>query len=182
MLWELSVAWAEILGRVSLGKRRVGEAVSHQDHERGGTDEHWFSSVGNVAAPLLAGFSFTAVITLSNDTGHRRWPGITLLAFTMATVSLMAALEFSKYVRDNGKPVADRERVESWTRNFYHLGIVTVLLGLGLALAPQHVTGLQDTVQWVASAVAFVGSGVAAVSLVPGVYKFVISRSPLSRG
>jgi hypothetical protein len=154
----------------------VDEAVSDQDHERGGTDELWFRSVGDVAAPLLAGFSFTAVITLSNDAGHRRWLGITLLAFTVATVSLIAALQFSKYARDNSKPVPARERSESRTRNFYHLGIVAVLLGLGLVLAPQHVTGLQDTVQWAASALAFVACGVSVALSVPVVNKFVTSK------
>jgi len=154
----------------------VGETVSDQDHERGGTDEFWFRSVGDVAAPLLAGFSFTAVITLSNDPGHHRWLGITLLAFTVATVSLIAALQFSKYTRDTGKPVPARKRLESRTRNFYHLGIVAVLLGLGLTLVPQHVTGLQGVVQWVASAIAFVACGVSVALSVPVVNEFVTSK------
>lgn len=154
----------------------MGEAVSDQDHEREGTDELWFRSVGDVAAPLLAGFSFTAVITLSNDAGHHRWSGITLLAFTVATVSLIASLQFSKYVRDKSKPAPARMRSASLTRNSYHLGIVAVLLGLGLTLAPQHVTGLQDTVQWVASALAFVACGVSAALSVPTVNKFVTSK------
>ena len=94
----------------------------------------------------------------------------------MATVTLIAALEISKYARDKNKDVADRERWETWTRNFYHFGIVILLLGLGLALAPQHVTGLQDKVQWVASVVAFVACGMAAILSVPWVNKFVASR------
>jgi hypothetical protein len=154
----------------------VSEAVTEQDHERGSTDDFWFRSVGDVAAPLLAGFSFTAVITLSNDTGHHGWSGMTLLAFTVATVSLIASLQFSKYARDNGRPATARKRSESWTRNFYHLGIVTVLLGLGFTLAPQHVTGLQGTLRWVASALAFVACGVSAALSVPVVNKFVTSK------
>ncbi len=133
MLSELSAARAEILGRVSGGKAGMGEAVSEQDHERGGTDEHWLGPVGDVAAPLLAGFSLTAIITLSSDTGHHRWSGATLLAFTMATVTLITALENSKYAREKSRPVADRERWERRTRNLYHLyhfGIVALLLGL----------------------------------------------------
>jgi len=70
-----------------------------------------------------------------------------------------------------------RERLESWTRNFYHLGIVALLLGPGLTLTPQHVTGLQNTVQWVtASAFAFVACGWSVATSVPGVSKFVISK------
>ena len=154
----------------------MGAAVSDEDHEPGGTGEYWFRSVGDVAAPLLAGFSFTAIVTLSNETGQHRWLGWTLLAFTVATVSLITALESSKYTRDKSKSEATRKRMEGWTRNFYHLGIVAVLLGLGLALAPQHGKGLQDTVQWVASVVAFVSCGVAAAMSVPAVNKLVTSR------
>jgi hypothetical protein len=150
--------------------------VSDQDHEREGKGGLWFRSIGDVAAPLLAGFSFTAVITLSNSAGHHRWPGITLLAFTVATISLIGAVEFSKYARDTSKPMPTRERSESWTRNFYHLGIVAVLLGLGLTLAPQQDTGLQNTVQWAASALAFVACGWSVAMSVPGVSKFVISK------
>lgn len=150
--------------------------MSNQDHERGGADELWFRSVGDVAAPLLAGFSFTAVITLSNDTGHHRWSGVTLLAFTVATVSLITSLQFSKYARDNGRPAPARERSERRTRNSYHLGIVAVLLGLGFTLAPQHATGVQGTLQWLASALAFVACGVSAALSVPSVNEFVTSK------
>ncbi len=131
----------------------MSESVSGRSHEHQIMHEQWIRSVSDVAAPLLAGFSFAAVIAVSGDTGHRRWPGLTILALTIATVNLIAAVQMSKYARDTNQPTAER-----WlrrTRNFYHLGMVTLLLGLGFALAPQHVAGLQDVLRWIASGVAF---------------------------
>jgi hypothetical protein len=150
--------------------------VSDEDHERGGTGDLWFRAVGDVAAPLLAGFSFTAVITLSNDTGHLRWSGITLLAFTVATVSLITSLQFSKYARDKDRSAAARERSEVLTRSSYRVGIIMVLLGLGFTLAPQHVTGLQGTLQWVASGLAFAAGVVSAALSIPVVNELVTSK------
>lgn len=149
----------------------MGESVSGQGHEKEGTDEHWIKSVGDVAAPLLAGFSFTAVIVISGDTGHRRWPSLTLLALTMAAVTLIAAVESSKYARDKTRPWL------KWTRNLYHFGIIVFLLGLGLALAPQHGTGFQGTFQWLASAVAFFACGSAIVLSLPSVRRLFRSSS-----
>ena len=152
----------------------MGESVSGQGHENEGTDENWIKPVGDVAAPLLAGFSFTAVIVISGDTGHRRWPSLTLLALTMAAVTLIAAVENSKYARDKSQAT---RRWLKWTRNLYHFGIIVFLLGLGLALAPQHGTGFQGTFQWLASAVAFVACGSAVVLSLPSVRRLFRNSS-----
>jgi hypothetical protein len=112
--------------------------------ESGG--ENWIRSVGGVAAPLLAGFSFTSVVAVSAAAGSFRWPGLTVLALTFAAITLIAAVQCS-YAS---------EKIRRWTRTLYHFGLVALLLGFGFALAPQHATGDQDAFRWAAMATAFV--------------------------
>jgi len=86
-----------------LGVGGVGEPVSGQRdehvHTTADTAENWTKSVGDVAAPLLAGFSFTSVIVLSDDAGAFRWPGEAILALTIAAIALIAAVQCAKYAR-----------------------------------------------------------------------------------
>jgi hypothetical protein len=151
---------------------RVDESVNGQGQEHEGVYEPWIRSIGDVAAPLLAGFSFTAVIAISGETGHRRWPGLAILALTAAAVTLIVAVR-SSYARDKSEVVAERWRRR--TQSLYHLGVIELLLGLGFALAPPHTTGLQDALRWVASAIAFV----AAASVIVGSWPRV--RAAISR-
>jgi hypothetical protein len=160
----------------------VGEPVSGQRdehvHMTGDTAENWIKPVGDVAAPLLAGFSFTSVIVLSDDAGAFKWPGEAILALTIAAIALIAAVQCAKYARPDrwsganrskaaakfmgnfpyfSVPIDERAKVWSkWTRRYYHLGISALLLGLAFALAPQHVTGVQGILRWTASVLAFV--------------------------
>jgi hypothetical protein len=114
-------------------------------------DRAWAKSVGTVAAPLLAGFSFTAVISLSVDADKFRFAGLAILSLTIAVITLIAAVQCSKYAGKKGHP--------SWwlglMRLFSHGGIVVLLLGLGFALAPQDGTGSQGTLRWEASYAAY---------------------------
>jgi hypothetical protein len=103
-----------------------------------GSDRDWVKSVGDVAAPLFAGFSFTAVIVVSVSVDKFRWPGWAILVLTIAVIVLIMAVQCSKYARDK-----DRSRWITATRLFYQAGSVALLLGLGLALAPPHGVGLQ---------------------------------------
>jgi len=115
----------------------------------------WAESVGNVAAPLLAGFSLTSVIMISEDAGKFRWPDAAIVSLTVAAVTLIVALEFSKYVfKGHPHPVRYWRRA----RASYHIGIVTLLLGLGFVLAPPHAVGPPEAPRWVACSIAFAAS------------------------
>jgi len=158
----------------------MSESLSDQSNEdsRTASDalDDWIKSIGETAAPVLAGFSFTVVIVVSDDATHFRWPGEAILALTVAAITLIAAFQSSKYARDKRWPGADRpkssiwwtrfryysltakERTEVWrkaTRNFYHLGISALLAGLAFTLAPQYGTGVQGMLRWTASGIAF---------------------------
>lgn len=163
----------------------MDEAVSHRDggHAAAGVsrgEEEWIKSVGEVAAPLLAGFSFTTVIAVSIDAGHFLLPGEAILALTLAAVTLVGAVQCAKYARRDRWAGADRhlgsawwttfppyrryytlsadKRAEAWgrwMRRLYHFGITALLAGLAFALAPQHGTGAEYVLRWVASALAF---------------------------
>jgi hypothetical protein len=154
--------------------------VSSQGNEDPGATpdplDDWIKSIGETAAPVLAGFSFTVVIVVSDDAAHFRWPGAAILALTVAAITLIAAFQSAKYARDKRWPGADRpessiwwtrswyykltpeQRTEVWrkaTRNFYHLGISALLAGLALTLAPQYGPGVQGILRWTASGLAF---------------------------
>jgi hypothetical protein len=118
-------------------------------------------SIGEVASPLLAGFSFTnvIVIAMSSDTENFLLPGVAMISWTVASIAFIASVGFAKYVAE---PRLDSSKVEKyeWRTDFcYHFGIVTFLLGFGLALAPQHSSG-SYVFRWVASIVAFLACAI----------------------
>lgn len=59
----------------------------------------WIDSVSSATLPLLAGFSTTSVVVVSDDAANFRWPGATILAFTIAAVVLIAAVQFAYHAR-----------------------------------------------------------------------------------
>lgn len=141
-------------------------------------------SVGAVAAPLLAGFSLASVIVVSDDAANFRWPGAVMLALATAAVLLVAAVQCGYSARQylwspaevsawwpdleggsQREALLRDEQAEAfgrwvawtrWTRVVYDTGILALLAGLALALPPPHGTGTQESLRWVASAVAFV--------------------------
>jgi hypothetical protein len=141
-------------------------------------------SLGSVAAPLLAGFSLASVIIVSDDSVNFRWPGATALALATAAVALIGSVQCTYYARQyfwSGAEVSDwwpemkadtgleallrQEQAEAfsrwggwirWARTTYDFGILALLAGLGLGLAPQHGSGLQNSLRWAAVIVAFV--------------------------
>src|SRR5262245_6258466 len=97
----------------------MDEHVSQRDGGRSPArvsrgDEEWIKSVGEVAAPLLAGFSFTTVIAVSIDAGRFLLPGEAILAFTLAAVTLVGAVQCAKYARRDRWPGADRHLGSAW--------------------------------------------------------------------
>jgi hypothetical protein len=124
------------------------------------------TSIGQVASPLLAGFSFTNVILIANSghTDNFLLPGLAMISWTLASVAFIASVQFAKYVAEESLDPAEVKRYESRTGICYHVGVITFLGGLGLALAPQHSSG-SFAYRVVASVVAF-----AACAIEGGVY------------
>jgi hypothetical protein len=140
-------------------------------------------SVGSVASPLLAGFSLASVIVVADDAGHFRWPGAIMLALCIAAVVLIGAVQCAYNARQylwSASEVSNwwPDMKENWrreellreeqdagfhrwqvwarrTRITYDFGILALLAGLALALPPQHGTGVQNSLRWVACGVAF---------------------------
>lgn len=140
-------------------------------------------SVGAVASPLLAGFSLTTVVLISDDQADFRWPGAAILALAVAAVLLLGAVECAfnarKYIwsaddvrawwpdMEDGSNREQLLRAQQdrafhrwqawslWTRRAYNVGIIALLVALGLALPPKHGTDTQSSLRWVASGVAF---------------------------
>jgi hypothetical protein len=93
----------------------------------------WAESVGTVASPLLAGFSLASVVVIAGDPQKFYWSGAAIVGLTVAAITLIAAVQSSKYVHQ------EEPHAEGWyhgTRALYHSGIVALLLGLGFALVP----------------------------------------------
>jgi len=169
--------------------------------------ERWVDSIGAVTTPLLAGFSVSAVVVVSDDAANFRWPGAAILALAIAAVVLIAAVQCAYHARlylsarsdMANAPVPDpRLRPTSgtvsttetgakskpevgtgpwrtsatigrqlddayelglawtkWTQRAYHCGIVALLAGVALAIAPRHAAGVQGSLQWLATGIAF---------------------------
>lgn len=139
----------------------------------------WVDRVGDATIPLFAGFSFATLIVVTEDAGKFRWPGLTILVLAIASVSLIMAVQGTHQARmylpelgdfqvqrgseapqGNGESVRpnDYRRARFWgesTRAAYHLGIVSLLAGVALALAPPGGSGMDSGLRWSASAIAF---------------------------
>jgi hypothetical protein len=89
---------------------------------------------------------------LGEDPGKFRWADATILSLTLSVVTLIAAVQFSKYVGNDDKRAG---RYYGATRILYHTGIVALLLGLGFVLAPLHASGVPDAPRWAACGIAF---------------------------
>lgn len=148
----------------------------------GRTVKLWVDSVSSATLPLLAGFSTTSVVVAADDAQNFRWSGGTVLFLAIAAVVLIAAVQFAYHARIalsewcEREDEKEREKVLStpsqeirqrdaeyqrgvfWTkltRGAYDVGLLALLLGLGLAVAPYHVTGGEANARWWAAAFAF---------------------------
>lgn len=144
----------------------------------GRTVKLWVDSVSSATLPLLAGFSTASVVVVADDAQNFRWSGWTLLPLAIAAVVLIAAVQFAYHARIAlsewceqvdakvmSAPSHDIRQRDTdyklgvfwakWTRWAYDIGLFTLLLGLGLAVAPYHVTGGEAKARWCAAAFAF---------------------------
>src|SRR5262249_41117414 len=96
--------------------------------------KRWINSVGTVTLPLVAGFSITSVVVVSNDAGNFLWPGATILALSCAALVLVVAVQCAYHAHvylSNEDP--DYKKGLSWarrTRRFYDVGLFAVLVGV----------------------------------------------------
>jgi hypothetical protein len=125
-------------------------------------------SMGTAAAPLLAGFSITFATLILTSPERFRWVAVTLVLSVVATVALIAALQFAFRTRtwavtpsdmeqwwpDAQDPARHAELVHEQRRHHanyrlwskrarfsYNAGIVTFLAALTTALIPPgHIT------------------------------------------
>lgn len=118
----------------------------------------WIDSVGTVTLPLLAGFGITSVVVVSDDDGSFRWPGLTILVLTVAALILLGAVQCAYHARlylSKDDPDYDKASFwVSWTRALYDIGLLALLAGLGLVVAPLHDTGGEAGFRWTAACVA----------------------------
>lgn len=148
--------------------------------------KRWIRSVGGVAAPLLAGFSFTAVIAISADPGHFRWPGPAVLALTFASVLLIVAVQAAKRADEEclraSSPAATdkgRGKASHWymgMRAAYHIGITALLLGLGFVLVPKQAATGQSKLLLTASVLAFIACLFESGFIIVGCWRLWIKR------
>ena len=141
-------------------------------------------AVTTIAAPLLAGFSITVIAAVAASSEKFRWPGIALLALTVAAVLLVASLQLGFYARQHLYSAADvadwwtpeyleeshraerRQReqqedfarwkkISSKARTTYNIGITILALGVASVLVPlPSASHSESSFRWAAAAVA----------------------------
>jgi hypothetical protein len=126
--------------------------------------KRWISSVGTVTLPLLAGFSITAVVVVSEDSTKFRWPGTTILVLAFAALVLIAAVQCAYHAHVYlSKQDPNYNEGVTWakrTRWFYDAGLLTLIAGLALIVAPNGATGTDADLRWAAACLAFLGEGI----------------------
>lgn len=119
-------------------------------------------NVGTVAAPLLAGFSFTLLTFVVQDPARFAMPDWTLLLLVGAGIAMIFAVQFGAWARqhesrpgdyrewwkdaDRDPALAEEQRKSAlehalWarrTRNMYNLGVLLLLGAVALLLWPPN--------------------------------------------
>jgi uncharacterized membrane protein YfcA len=120
----------------------------------------WVDSVGTVTLPLLAGFSITSLVVVSDDARSFKWPGATILALAFAALVLIMAVQCAYHTRIYlSEEDPDYKLGLRWakrTRRSYDAGLFALLIGVGLVVVPHHVAGIQDYLRVAAVALACV--------------------------
>jgi hypothetical protein len=161
-------------------------------------------SVGTVASPLLAGFSLASVVVISEDSGNFRWPGIGILALSVAAILFLAALEASFNARrfiwsaadvaawwpeiKRGSTDEDNLRAQQtwafglwenwvrWARRMYNGGVLALFIGLSSAIPPPPGAHTEAALRWVAAGVVFMAFIAELVWMIIGIRSRPIRR------
>jgi hypothetical protein len=116
--------------------------------------KRWISSVGTVTLPLLAGFSVTSVVVVSDDKSSFQLPGPAIFALAFASLVLIVSVQCAYHAHvylSNKDP--EYEKGLRWarrTRGFYDAGLAALLVGLALVLVPHRDTEIQAGFRWAA--------------------------------
>lgn len=132
--------------------QHVSNSAADQTSVLSDADVQYAKSVGSVAAPVLAGFSFATVVMVSVDASKYRWADAAILSLAIAAVAILVAVQCSKYVN---KDYPSYARWYGGLLISYHLGLVAIMLGLGFALGPLHVQGSPSAPRWAACIIAW---------------------------
>jgi hypothetical protein len=110
----------------SMREGRMSESPSDRRAERTVNMADYHSktlakSVGEVASPLLAGFSFTNIIVIitSGAVKHFLLPGEAILSWAIASIAFIVTVQYAKYV------AAGEVQWEKRVDYAYHLGVFT---------------------------------------------------------
>jgi hypothetical protein len=138
-------------------------------------------SVGTVAAPLLAGFSFTLLTLVVQNPNDFAEPGVTLLLLVAAGLAMIFAVQFGAWarlhearpsdyrewwpdadkdaglVREHSDALREHAQWASWTRLSYNLGVLLLLAAVVFLLLPRGETVDLTTARGWAVAVALAG-------------------------
>jgi hypothetical protein len=137
-------------------------------------------SAGTIAAPLLAGFSFTLIGLVVPKAEGIRWPGIALSLLIFAAVAFIAAVQYAFSARmwvTRPSEIAEQEpltqpwekvRIQRlhdlgflrWFKRFqraYRLGILSLFAGVGFLLIPAGPTERIPAERWAAISIAGAG-------------------------
>jgi hypothetical protein len=135
------------------------------------------NSVGTVASPLLAGFSFTLIALVIPATSGIRWPGVCLVLFVVSGISFVMAVQCGFWAQmwvvmpseiGEWTPTSPPERVDAELRfhahgfkiwagrvnSCYRVGLLGLLIGVMLILIPP---GDLSTSRWIAVVAAALG-------------------------
>lgn len=119
----------------------------------------WIDTVGTITLPLLAGFSITFVIVVSDDAANFLLPGAAILVLAFAAVVLIIAVQCAYHARvylvEQDPDYKRGLRWARWTRRFYDAGLLALLAGLALVVAPHSAAGIQAGLRWSAFGLAW---------------------------
>ena len=122
-------------------------------------------------------------IVIVDDSANFRWPGVGILALSIAAISFFGALEASfnakRYIwspadvaewfpeivtQPNDEKILRAEQREAferwvkwagWSRRLYNGGVLALLLGLGFSISPPPGAHVEGTLRWVSASVMF---------------------------
>jgi hypothetical protein len=117
--------------------------------------KRWIGSVGTVTLPLLAGFSITAIVFVVSEDGAKfLLPGVTILVLAFAALTLIVAVQCAYHAHVYLSEQDPNPEKGLWwarrTRWFYDAGLLALLAGLALVVAPHRATGIQACFRWAA--------------------------------